>query len=125
MASVVHEALRYGHFQVYNELVIDQVGQSVLLKGTFMLNHQFIKIGSRQQIYMALRKATKLNLELSPLRIAISPLEGSIELMHCSYVDCKFGMLNNSYKNIVYFTERMGSIMDRINSEIDTLFYFL
>jgi hypothetical protein len=110
---------------VYNELVIDQVGQSVLLKGTFMLNHQFIKIGSRQQIYMALRKATKLNLELSPLRIAISPLEGSIELMHCSYVDCKFGMLNNSYKNIVYFTERMGSIMDRINSEIDTLFYFL
>ena len=53
---------------------------------------------------MALRKASRLNLELSPLRIAISPLEGSVELMHCAYVDSKFGMLNNSYKNVVYFT---------------------
>ena len=114
MLSVVHLRPRWGRFQTYNEVVINEEGQSVLVKGALMLNNQLLKIRSHQQMVMALRKASNLNPRLSPLRIAIDPLEGTLELLTCFYVDAKFAILKNSEKNMEYFTLRISYILGLI-----------
>ena len=74
---------------------------------------------------MALRRANALNPLISPLRLAVDPLTGSVSLMNCSYVDSHFAVLNNSEKNIDYFTQRVIYLLRMILRQIDILFYLL
>jgi hypothetical protein len=123
--SLLHMGVRWGRFQTYNEVVIDEAGQSVFIKGALMSNNQLLKIGGRQQVLMALRKASNLNPQLSPLRISINSQEGTLELTNCSYVDSKFALLNNSEKNVEYFTMRISFILTLIFEQMSTIFYVI
>lgn len=90
-----------------------------------MVNNQPLRIGGRQQVLMALRKASNLNPQLSPLRISINSQEGALEITNCSYVDSKFALLNNSEKNVEYFTMRISFILTLIFGRMSTIFYVL
>jgi hypothetical protein len=92
----MHLQPRWGRFTVYNEVAIDPKAQSVFIKGALLRNNQFLKIGTQQQILMAIRKASNLNPLISPLHICINPVTGTIELANCSYVDSKFAVLTNN-----------------------------
>lgn len=74
----MHMQQKWRRFQIYNEVVIDPTAQSVLVKGSLLSNNQLLKMENHQQILMALRKISNINPQLSPLRIVINPIEGTL-----------------------------------------------
>lgn len=106
-------------------MLINEQCQSITVRGSLLANHLLVRMESHAQIMMALRRANALNPLISPLRLAVDPLSGSLSLLNCSYVDSHFTVLNNSEKNIEYFTQRVIYLLRMILQQIDLLFYLL
>lgn len=122
--SLVHPDVGSGH-ECSSEVLISEQCQSITVRGSLLVNNRFVRMESQAQIMMALRRANALNPLISPVRLAVDPFTGSLSLLNCSYLDSHFTVLNNSEKNIEYFTQRVIYLLRMILQQVDLLFYLL